>query len=472
MLSLSQLILKQFRKRSFAMFKLRSFLVDSLILNLITYFRVRRRLNKEYFHIEPTHITLIGVGPASVAFIDEIRRTSSLRITIISENDLFGGKCVHFGCMVIDVIKSSKHLMPASIYNKIQSVRNQLNELILKKLKYYDVDFIFGKVVDIHPNLLLLEDGRKIAYQSCIFAMGNVYRPPSVISNSDLLVDIDRIWDLGSGTRILIYSKNNPYAISVASSLTDLGLKVTLLLDGAFVNYSTPSLSHVLADLSGEGVKIYMKARVIRANSSEVVIDSESGTHVLSIDKICALSAPSINLPKYKGSPLLGAHIDEHMCIYGDENLRVIGDSSGTFTVTEAEYIARQVADSILFGNKPKFDLHCFTQKIDAKMPLCFAGGLEADSAHPDKWRQLDFSALGWSIVRRTNGKIWYLYDSRSKLITGIHIYHERAVELIGLAALLMKHQITAQVWSDVSLHPSVVEIFPLLARTILDSEG
>jgi pyruvate/2-oxoglutarate dehydrogenase complex dihydrolipoamide dehydrogenase (E3) component len=216
-------------------------------------------------------------------------------------------------------------------------------------------------------------------------------------------------------------------------------------------------------------LQLYLKSRIIRAQDSKVVIECETGVNYLNVDKICALSEPVLNLPKYNGTKLLGAHIDKEMCILGNQNLRVIGDSSGTMTVTEAEYISRQVAKSILNGIPIQYEICSFPQKIESKLPLCISGEMDTMYIAAEKWRYVDFKFLGWSLVRRTSGRLWYLFDAKTEKITAMHIYHERSVELISLATLLMKYKITDRVWEESMLHPSPVEIFMTLSKRIID---
>ena len=456
-------------KRPFLRFKLRALISDFSLMKLLTLVRPVTRKHPLMEHRVPTAITIVGIGPASLAFVEAIRRFSTVPIHIIADNDLFGGKCVHFGCIVIDIIKNYNRSSPAHVFSAIKLIKNELKTSIYKRLKNMDVEFTFGKVIDIHSDLMFLEDGRSFEYDVCVCATGNVYKIPKTLAFSNIVIPIDEVWDLATGKKILIYSKNNPYAISVASSLMDLGHSVTLLLDGALVNYRTPSLAYALADLVNAGLDLYVGARILRAQDGDVLIETVDQTKLLVVDKVCALSAPTLNLPKFGGKILTSVDIDDYMRVKGEPRLRVIGDASGTFTVTEAEYVAGQVASSILTGAPPKYDLHSFPQKIEARLPLCFSGGLEAATAAIYDWKELDFNILAWSLVRKSRGKLWYLYDSKSEKIVGMHIYHERAVELIAIATVLMKYNITDPIWTEGVTHPSVMEIFPLLISNIIN---
>lgn len=418
-------------------------------------------------------VVVIGLGAAAITFLQQLKQEGFLNVTLISRDQLYGGKCVNYGCMPSEFVLAHTTSPTSEIGQKLEQFIGDLRADVQKQCDDLNYPIIVASVDSISGDSVMLSNFETIKFDRLIIAMGGEYRLPMQLSfNLSKLIGIEDFWSIPPGNKVVIYAKDNIAAISLGDIAQSLGMLPTILLEGMNPIGGLPSFRYFVREIIKRGVAIHERMRLIRVSENEIEFDNNGKLTTLTYDYLIVLSKPVPNLPTIDGVrptiydlDLTSASLPER------PDIVFLGDSAGFFTAAAAENQAKLLMRYWKYGER--LDLRA----LDT-MPVSLHGIQSFAMVGPEwsivvkQWVEVDFRSLGWSKVHELEGKLWYLLDESSGKIEALHICHKHAGELIGLGAAMMAFPVWDVRWLTNSNHPSSAEIFKVVADKALLTLG
>ena len=411
-------------------------------------------------------IVVIGLGTAALGCLRELKKEGFTNVTIVSRDQLFGGKCVNCGCMPSEFVFAHEGVSVEQRRVSLEAFVSDLRNDVRKQFDELGFPVVVGEVEGIDGSRIQLSNGESLEFDRAIVAMGNDYPLPDRIP-ADLpkLTPIEQFWHLPAGSRVVIYADGNVFASSLGEIAQRLGMLPTVLLAGANPFAGLPSYRYYTREMGRRGVTLHERARLIRADENELVFEANGKRATIPYDHLVVLSKPIPRFPKIDGVQPSVYDIDLTCgSLPTRPDIVFVGDGAGLFTASAAENQAKLLMRYWKHGER--LDLVA----LDAT-PLCLHGAQSLALAGPAwtytsrRWNEIDFRSLGWSKIHGLEGKLWYLFDEKSGRITGLQICHKHASELICLGAALMEFPVWDLKWVTIALHPTSAEIFKVVAE-------
>ena len=436
------------------------------------------RIIRAFLHVEAEqstpslgeHIVVVGLGPAAMSCLRELKREGFRHVTVVAKDEFYGGKCVNLGCMPIEY---ALHL-ESPMEQRIEKVQNFINDLRHDvKEQFVGIGYLLrkGEAVEIIGKSLRLADGSEIAFDRLISAIGNqTPLPARVPDNLPNLIDLNEFWQLTPGKKVTIYAGTNVTALALGDVALTLGLEPTVLLTSGTPFDKLPSYRFFLRELGKRGVRILESCRILSINERQVQLQSSGKINSLENDYFLVMDRPQPRFLCTDGVVPQVYDLDlRKACLPERPDVIFLGDGGGLFTAAEADLQVR-----ILMGawkNGTPADLRVIDAMpfyIHAHQSLAMVGAEWTYSSIG--WAEVDFRSLGWSKANTLEGKLWYLLDTETGRIEGLHICHKYAPELISLGAVLLNFPVWDVKWQNSAIHPSASEIFKILADQALGS--
>ncbi len=409
-------------------------------------------------------VLVVGGGVAGFNLCEALFLRGHRPVTLISEKDLLGGKCVQFGCMLSEYLTASGGKKYQ--WAEAQSVVSTLSQSIEDKIKRWGFDLKTGHVSRVDKKKVWLEDGTSVSFDRLIISTG---------SRSDWAKIFDHFptWTLHdfwrkTCDRLLIVTHGNPAALSLADLAVSMGRKVTLAVAGShFSPKSLPSFRYFADEVRARGAEILFETPCIERDGALWLKDSQGLKAVSDYDAVLPFDFGSPALPQIDGFRSLALDYD-----FATGSLRcqpdvyLIGESAGMVSAAEAELHAQLLMDSWYDGAAIS-GLHFegLPWRFHAEYGL---GGVGKPWAFFSKdWQELDFNQLGWSFLHGERGKLWYIFNRDTRKFDAIHICHKESGRLIAMAALLIDYAVDDPRWRQFFVHPEASEVFKLLCYTV-----
>lgn len=400
-------------------------------------------------------IVVVGLGLSSLTLLEQLHQAGYRHIQVVAENLLFGGKCVHFGCIPSEIFwQDSK---------KIPGIVKQIQQLSEEKFRHWGYPLLLDSVKAVEGRQIRLASGKILDFDVLVLATGNRSVPPQDLQPS---LAPENFWSLQTGRQLLILSEGEPTAWSYADMALEMGLTCTLVETKGSAIEDTPSFAYFRRQIRKRGLRDFPAAKVVSFSAAEKKLAVRSGGshHEIPYDDFIYLGPPQLNLPAIDGVvPDIFALDLENSRLKKRSDIFTLGDAGGFLTAAEAELKALKLAWQ-LSGRQNQIELPDL-----ARLPLrLHAQQSWASVGHPltylaKHWREVDFKNLGWSLIHEGEGKLWYLFNPGTRKIEALHLCHSQASELIGLAASLIRLPVTDPLWLTASVHPSAAEIFKIL---------
>ncbi len=416
-------------------------------------------------------IIVLGLGAAALAVLGELRKAGVEDVTVLARDDAFGGKCVNHGCMPSEFVLAHRGLPPERLRLELDRFVDELRADAKREFLALGYPIVTGEAVSVAGTELVLASGDRLAFDQLIIATGShAPLPREVPASTPGLVGLDEFWRLPPGSRVTVYAENNPAALALGAVAQALGYEATVLLSGRDPFADLPSFRYLLRQFTRHGISVRHGVRLLRTEDDALTVEVGSKVERLGHDHLHIASRPSPNLMQIDGLVPTVFDVDYHSaCLRSRADIMMVGDSAGFFTATEGEAQARLVAQRWITGRSSDLrPISRFPLIIDGETTLAMLGPLWSHGAR--RWSELDFRQLGWSKIRRVDGKLWYLLDEKTGFVEAIHICHPDARNLIGVAQLLMDHPVSDARWAFCGAHPTGAEIFKLLARQAASS--
>lgn len=411
-------------------------------------------------------IVVVGIGIAALTCLNELKNAGFGNVTVIARDDVFGGKCVNFGCMPSEFVGALGDMPHEDQRARLEAFVAALRQDVAEQFAALGYPLRVAEVKEVRGKRVLLGDGAEVSFDRLIVATGSRPLPhPRLPNDLPTRVPIEDFWRVPAGTRVAIVSDGNVAALSLGDIALRLGMRPTVLLCGANPLAPLPAFRHFVREMGRRGVAIHENARVIRADAETMVFEAGGKTTTAQFDAVVIASRPVPRIPPIDGVNLTIYDLDlSHASWPRRPDVVFLGDASGLFLAAEAEVQAKLLVRCWKRGEP--LDLRTLGRlpvALHATLPLALIGE-EWTLAERD-WREIDFRSLGWSKAHAANGKLWYLLDEARGMVEAIHICHPNAAELICLAAALMRYPVWHLNWMAGFIHPSSAEIFKVLAE-------
>lgn len=421
-----------------------------------------------------SRIVVIGLGTAALASLRELKKEGFKNVTVVSRDQLYGGKCVNYGCMPSEFVFAHRDVSVEQRRASLDEFVSDLRKDVHKQFDELGFPIVVAEVEEIHGSKIQLSNGDSLEFDRAIVAMGNDYPLPDRIP-ADLpkLTPIDKFWQLPVGSRVVIYADGNVFASSLGEIAQRLGMLPTVLLAGPNPFAGLPSYRYYAREMGRRGVTLHERARLIRTDANELTYEANGKPATIPYDHLIVVSKPIPRFPKIDGVHASIYDIDLTCgSLPARPDIVFVGDGAGLFTASAAENQTKLLMRYWKHGER--LDL----MALDTT-PLCLHGAQTLALAGPAwtytsrQWNEIDFRSLGWSRIHKLEGKLWYLFDEASGRITGLQICHKHANELICLGAALMEFPVWDLKWMTTAMHPTSAEIFKVVAeRATAQSAG
>lgn len=402
-------------------------------------------------------IVVVGIGQAALTALEELDRLGFKNVHVVSENERFGGKCVHFGCMPSEAF----WLKPESMDKKI----DELSRLTEEKFKSWNFKFHLDSAVGVEGKKLILRSGVSLDFDVLLLATGNRTQKPAWLPSS---LPPENFWRLKKG-HLVIVNQGEPAAWSYADMAVNRGLSCTLVQTQQTFLDPLPSFAYFNRQIRKNGVRFFSDATPVPGDGEKKLsIRSDGKFHQIPYDEILFVGPSELKLPAIDGGiPDIFSLDLQTSRLKTRPDIYAIGDAGGFLSAAEAELKALQTVWRMTGQNAP------VTLEALSKLPLrlhskqSWASTGDAASFTRTKWQEVDFKMLGWSLLHEQEGKLWYGFDPDQKTIQAIHICHSQAGELIALASGLISLPVTDARWLTSSVHPGAAEIFKYMILDI-----
>ena len=247
-------------------------------------------------------IVVIGMGTAALACLRELKKEGFSKVTIISRDRLYGGKCVNYGCMPSEFVFATGDIPVGERRAGLEAFVADLRSDVEKQFGALGYPMVAGTVVGVEGKRVRLADGSEVEFDRLIVAMGNDYpKPAALVSGSARLASIDEFWRLPVGSRVAIYAEGNIFALSLGEIAQRLGMQPTVMMSGANPFAGLPSYRYFVRGLTRRGVVLHERTRLMRAVGNELAIEDGGKPVTVTYDYLVVLSKPVPAFPKIDG---------------------------------------------------------------------------------------------------------------------------------------------------------------------------
>jgi pyruvate/2-oxoglutarate dehydrogenase complex dihydrolipoamide dehydrogenase (E3) component len=394
-------------------------------------------------------VVVVGSGIAAFTLLKEIKSLGFTNVRVVVRDALFGGKCVNFGCM------PSEFFYQMGGGERLKTFVQSLREITAAQFVALGYPILEDTATAIEGNNLTLKSGKQLRFDRLVLATGSEYEIPQNLHPN---CDLGGYWELTSG-QLVIVSDGNPTALTMADMASRRGLKPTVVFTGSCPLEHLPSFQYFKKEIEKAGVRILQGSAIVQVDK-ELRLRSGGQLVRLSFDHLLYAGTGRPSLLPADGEPLSFYEVDllagRHL---KRPDITVLGDGSGLMSATEAELQALMIARQ--WTGEQKMSVHDLDQlplRLHAEKSLAILG--TPMDLQKSRWHEFDFRELGWTMISRREGKLWYQFNESTRQIEALHICHAQAGELICIASALMALPITDSRWLTCSVHPSGAEIF------------
>ncbi len=408
-------------------------------------------------------IVVVGVGIAAFSFVRALHRLGYTNVKIIARDNLYGGKCVNFGCMPSEFYSAHRSEAPNVAIEKCLTFISSLRQATEQSFKELGYPLVTGEVTAIQQQEIIFHTGKKHTFDRLVLATGSRQPQWPLLEPT---CSLKEFWNILSG-KLVIVSDGNIASLSYASIACDRGLAVTVLFTSPPLLGHLPSFQYFRRELEKQGAEILASAKIQGRSENHLTAKVNGTLKSIEFDHLMYDGVPELNLPPIDGALKTILDLDlKHSNVIGRPDIYVLGDASGFLSATEAELQSKQLANAWASGENTQIRAFAHLPvRVHARKSFAMVG--EPWTLLYRKWQTVDFKMLGWSAVHNEAGKLWYLYNPQERKVEAIHVCHREASELISLASVLIDLPVTDTRWLTSSIHPTSAEIFKIMIEDI-----
>jgi pyruvate/2-oxoglutarate dehydrogenase complex dihydrolipoamide dehydrogenase (E3) component len=424
-------------------------------------------LPRETLMPDPTFdLIVLGAGSAGLSAAN-VARGLGASVAIVERGRL-GGECTWRGCVPSKTLLAAARAAhttrdvarfgltlerPAEIGAEgimahVRSVSAKVSEHeSAEVLESRGIEVFSGEARFVAPHAIEV-DGRTLIGDHFVIATGSrPILPPVPGLDETTALTSDTLWDTDGLPVSLVIVGGGPVAVEMASALTRLGTKVTLLVRSRLLKAEEPELvDRLSAVLVAQGVEIVTGAGLERVEAGDGVSVTAGGRSFVAERLLVATGRKPV-FPE--GLQDAGVEVDERGIVV-DAHMRssvrhifAAGDIAGPYHFThtaEREGIAAASNAVLPIGRRVSWDDIVWVLFTEPELAHLGMTEEQARAAHGDdvSVRRYEFAIMDRARAESaTTGLAKYVLDRRGHLL-GAHILGERAGEIIHEAAILL----------------------------------
>ncbi|MFV1963207.1 MAG: NAD(P)/FAD-dependent oxidoreductase [Acidimicrobiia bacterium] len=440
-----------------------------------------------------THLLIIGGGPAGTQAATTAA-TKGGRVTLI-EKDIIGGAAHLWDCIPsktmaasalrhtsvrnavkLGLVNDPGQVDPKVLSERITEITADINTSWINLLDSQQVDIIRGTGRFVGPNEAIVEtaDGdKRISFDKALISTGSAPRVPDWAD-----VDRERVlttrdcYDLPEVPKHVVVIGSGVTGVEFAHIFESMGADVSLVVSRQqILPHRDPEVAAVLEeDFLERGVRLVIGARAesidLTADGVSVICEDGrviAGSHAL-------LAVGSVPLTDGLGLDTAGIETD-HGYVPVDEYQRTsvshiyaAGDVTGQMPLSSvASMQGRKIARHALNLPVEPLDYSKVAEAIFTEPEIASVGLVDVEAAalgRKVRTTKVPFASNARSVLQHfTRGFVKVTSDPATGVVLGGTIVGHRASELIGIIALAVQAQVSAQTLVEtLMVHPSMTE--------------
>lgn len=435
-------------------------------------------------------IAVLGGGPGG--YVAAIKAAQMGKKVVIVEKERLGGTCLNIGCVPTKaLLKSAEvfHELSSAESFGVEGLDTSKAELNLEKVqarKNTIIDQLVGGVgILLEGNGAVLKNGEgaltdkntievngeKITADNIIIATGSVAKGlPITISDKMEVMTSTEALDIDKKPESIAIIGGGVIGMEFAYLLHCLGTKVTVIefLDRIMPMVDEEITQEVTERLISEGMEIYTSAQVTEITADGVIFEKDGNTEEVKVEKVLMAvgRAPSLTGVDTEALGIKtekGAIVTDNQLRTSVPNIYAIGDANGKIMLAHTASAEGLVAVETICGKKASMDYDKIPSAIYIQPEIASVGLTEADAKAKYgtiKVGRFPMFANGKAKVEGDErGLIKVITEAKYGEIVGVHMYCNRATDMIAETTLAMKLEATAEeVAGTVHPHPTVSE--------------
>ena len=440
-----------------------------------------------------------GSGGREAAFL---AAQSGLKVLLI-EKDTLGGTCLHRGCYSIRALRAcAEATKDGYLSSKFgieiagaetgfekwltiqRRVSGRLTQELKNQLERAGVEIRFAAASFIQANELCLTsrygETESIEADYIILATGS---RPAFDALDSYYINSDRLLTQALVPRHLLIVGGGYIGCEFASIFRSLGSKVTLVEKRKclLADWEESLGDHIAANLRSAGVDVHLEREINLPDPGQAsqkpvfLLDSETE---IAPDVVLVASGRKPNAEGL-GLERIGIHPNPFVAV--DEQLRTtchpvfaVGDINGLSLLDSAAVVQARIAVGAILGKKEHFSARWIPKCIHTDPVIASIGWNEDEAgragldaiAHSQTFRLVTEDER--TVVTPLPTMVKILIQGESRQILGVHVVGAQAAEIVNLASLAVRAQLTLDQLLQVPLvHPSATEVFQECAKGI-----
>jgi glutathione reductase (NADPH) len=445
---------------------------------------------------------VIGAGSGGVRAA-RLAAKAGARVAI-AEDDRIGGTCVIRGCVPKKLLvygsDFAQHFRDAAgfgwtienpkfdwatLRDNVEAEVTRLSLLYRKNLEGAGAAIFEerAELVDAHTVRLKQSGATKTAERILVATGGHTYRPGE-LKGVDLGISSTDVFKLEKLPATILILGGGYIAVEFASVFAGLGVETTLAYRGDVIlrGFDMDLRHHLQAELELGGVKV-----LSNVNISEIALHADGAKRVAILGDAGALEVDEVllaigRMPNTKGLGLenAGVTLNERSAVVVDDRSRsnvpsiwAVGDVTDRINLTPvAIREAQAFAATEFMKTTTTFDHADVASAVFSRPPLG-AVGLTEEEARSKLGKVRVFRSLFRPMrnilagnPQRTLMKL--IVDASNDRVVGVHIAGPEAPELIQVAAIAVKAQLTKAQWdATCAVHPTAAEELVLMGEPV-----
>jgi dihydrolipoamide dehydrogenase len=442
-------------------------------------------------------VTIIGGGAGGyTAALEAVRKGFSVNLI---EKERVGGTCLNRGCVPTQcllrdlieysVFKNRDYIEkdPEAIRLNIQKImerKNQVVDLLVSgtenTLLSQGVTIIHGAAAFLDPQTVIIQPSEQVIQSKCVMiATGSRWtlEPP-------LAFDHEHVWDTSDALRMETVPKSiailgeETRAMTFADIFHYLGSKVHVITQSAHI---LPEMDRGITSryrkvLKEKRIDLFTNTTVTRVetgskeDSIDLTLEGKKGTMSLRVAKVLVPADREANV---EGLNLdrIGLSLRDGLIPVGPEMMTPIPGIYAIGDVVGGKYAAHKaMAEGVtaarrLAGETPRINYDLIPVCLYTNPEVASIGLAQEEAEKRGYEIEVGYSAFAAgarpAVFDQAEGIIKIVFEKKHGEVLGVHIMGPQATELITLASMAMKSELSLKEIKEVIYpHPSFSESF------------
>jgi dihydrolipoamide dehydrogenase len=425
---------------------------------------------------------------------------NGLKVLLI-EKDTLGGTCLHRGCYSIkalracaeatkDTHRSAKFGIEVAGaetgFEKWLAIQRRVSARLTQELKNQleraGVEIRFAAASFTEANRLCLKSrsGEMESIEADYFILATGSRP-AFDAGGSWYVNSDKMLTQAWVPRHLLIVGGGYIGCEFAAVFRSVGFRVTLVekRNCLLADWEQSLGDYIAANLRSAGVEVHLGHEMQLPNPSEAdlrpVLFRDSETQI----KPDLVLVATGRKPNVEGLGLEGLGIEAKPFVKVDDQLRTacsrvfaIGDINGLSLLDSAAVAQARIAVGAILGKKEGFSARWIPKCIHTDPAIASVGWNEDEAgkagldaiAHSQTFRLVTEDER--TVVTPLPTMVKILVQAETRQILGVHVVGTQAAEIVNLASLAIRTELTIDQLLQVPLvHPSATEVFQQCAE-------